>query len=81
MHKNQHTKSKVLCFIKRSNDKLAKIGHFQFSESIFNVKNQLNQRTLEHLERKLLEVFCKSETSRDIKKYSKQHFLPIISAI
>ena len=26
------------------------------------------QRTLEHLERTLLEVFCKCETSRDIKK-------------
>ena len=29
-------------YIKKSNDELAKTGHFQFSKSIFEVKNQLN---------------------------------------
>ena len=42
LHKYHHIQRKFGYFVHRNKDELAKIGHFQFSESSFNVENQLN---------------------------------------
>ena len=42
LHENQHTQRKFRYFVHRKNGEPVKIGHFQFSQSIFEANNQLN---------------------------------------
>ena len=40
--RNQHAQRKFWYFVHRKNGELVKNGHFHFSESIFETKNQVN---------------------------------------
>ena len=42
LHRNQHHQRKFWYLVNKSNGELTKIGHFQSSKSIFEVKYQLN---------------------------------------